>query len=190
MTGISLVVILLIFSMLYVAQMIFNKSLLLKFVSITYLFAVSSGVYFSFDTYKGWPSGEKAGKGFLIYSMVIEPDDTEPGAIYYWAVTEPPESNAFEKFMTYDFGMTAPRSYYLPYSKKAASQFSEANEKIRKGFLVEINEDESEQQGGEGSQSESNKGTNKEPTGGDLEDYDVPHLSIISPDRVLRKDQQ
>jgi hypothetical protein len=190
MTGLSLVAILISFSLLYVAQMIFSRSVALKFVVITYLFIISSGIYFTFDTYKGWPSDEKPQKGYLVYSLVIEPSETDKGAIYYWAISEPEQMNTVQKFLSYEYGTLAPRSYHLPYSKQAASKFNEANEKIKKGFLVEINEEPSgDGNGAEGNPSDGEEGR-AENTDGEQEDYIVPHLKIISPDQVLRKDKQ
>lgn len=189
MTGLSLVIILIIFALLYVVQLMFHKAFIPKLVAITYLFFISSGIYFSFDTYKGWPSKDKLDKGYLVYSITIEPDDQQDGAIYYWAIPdEDQEISAIEKFFTYKFEITAPRSYYLPYSKEAASMFGEANEKIKQGYIVEINGEKSSEQaaGGEGKPED---GTAQATSSGEQENYLVPHLEIIPPDTILRKGQ-
>lgn len=186
MTGLSLVAILLTFTLLYVSTFVFRKSLFLKLTIVTYLFLISSGVYFSFETYKGWPSKEKLTRGYLVYSLIIEPTKTEPGAIYYWAMPEEEELNFVQDFLTYKFELMAPRSYYLPYSKKAAGEFAEANEKIKEGYVVEIGGEETDQSG-DGGKQKKGEGESSNASG-DQENYDVPHLTIISPDEMLRKD--
>lgn len=185
MTGLSLVAILLTFTLLYVSTLVFNRSLILKLTIVTYLFLISSGVYFSFETYKGWPSKEKLNHGYLVYSLIVEPSKEEPGAIYYWAVPEKEELSSVRKFFTYNFELTAPRSYYLPYSKKTASDFAEANQKIKDGYVVEIGGEETKESGDGGTQK---KGVGNGTSDGEQENYDVPHLTIISPDEILRKD--
>lgn len=187
MTGISLVIILLIFALLYVLQLLFKDYVMINLAAITYLFAVSSGIYFSFDTYKGWPSKEKIEKGYLIYSVTFEPSGKDKGAIYYWAVPEEKDMSFVEEFLTYRFETIAPRSYYLPYSKKAAQQFAEANEKIKEGFVVEIGGDENSDQADGGKNGK--KGDGKPTSSGEQEEYNVPHLEIIPPDQILKKGQ-
>lgn len=188
MTGISLVIVLISFSLLYAMQLVYNR-FVLKLLVVTYLFLISSGIYFSFDSYKGWPSKDKLESGYLVYSLVVEPSDEDKGAIYYWAVPDTTEQTFLEKFLSYDFGQVAPRAFYLPYSKQAAADFAEANEQIKKGMIVKIESSETKKQmDGEGNQETRGEGT--DPTAGDQEKYDVPHLNIISPDKLLRKAPQ
>jgi hypothetical protein len=185
MTGLSLVFILISFSILYVLQLMFNK-FFLKLIVITYLFLISSGVYFSFDSYKGWPSKDKIEEGMLVISMTVEPSEHDKGAIYLWVVPNDKELTFVEKFLTYNFGMVAPRSYYIPYSKKAASEFAEANEKIKQGYIVMI-EGEKSEEGGEGEGNQQREGEGRKQSNGEQENYDVPSLDIISPDTLMRK---
>ena len=152
------------------------------------MFMISSGIYFSFDTYKGWPSKEKLEKGYLIYSITIEPSEDNKGGIFYWAMPEETDMGVIEKFLSYQFEMIAPRAFYLPYSKKAADKFAEANEKIKQGYVVEVGGEESnENVDGEGKPKEGKPGTDLQS--GEQEQYDVPHLSIIPPNEILRKAQ-
>ena len=157
---------------------------------VTYLVLISSGIYFSFETYKGWPSKEKLVHGYLVSSLTIEPSKDEPGAIYYWAIPEEEDMNFVQYFLTYKFELKAPRSYYLPYSKKAADEFGAANEKLKQGFVVEIGGDnktnESQQDGNSDQQNQGGKSGSSSGSG-ELQQYDVPHLTIISPDEILRK---
>ncbi len=184
MTGLSLVFILISLSILYVVQLIYNKSFFIKMCVITYMFLISSGIYFSFDTYKGWPSSEKLEKGYLIASLTIEPSEDDKGAIYYWAMPEESEKSFLQRFLSYSAGTIAPRSFSLPYSKQAADKFSEANEKLKQGYIVEI--------GGEENDVKSSGGKPEEGEGdgsgsGEQEDYNVPHFKIIPPNEILRK---
>ena len=189
MTGLSLVAILLTFTLLYVSTFVFHRSLFLRLTIVTYLVLISSGIYFSFETYKGWPSKDKLVHGYLIYSVTIEPSKEEPGAIYFWALPEEEDLNIVKDFLTYKFELTAPRAYYLPYSKKAAEKFGEANEKLKQGFVVEIggNEPQNESdQNGDGNDPQDGESGSSSGSG-EQEKYDVPHLTIISPDEILRK---
>lgn len=187
MTGLSLVAILLTFTLLYVSTFAFHRSLFLRLTIVTYLVLISSGIYFSFETYKGWPSKEKLVHGYLVYSITIEPSAEEPGAIYFWAIPEEKELNVLQDFLTYKFEMTAPRAYYLPYSKEAAERFGDANEKLKQGFVVEIG-GEQKQSDQEGKGDQQQDGESGSSTGsGEQQKYDVPHLTIISPDEILRK---
>lgn len=191
MTGLTLVAILILFSLLYSAQLFVSKSLTLKLAIITILFLISSGIYFSFDTYKGWPSKERIGKGYLVYSFSVEPSPDDKGGIFFWAVPEEKDMSFIERFLTYTFDGVAPRAFYLPYSKKAASQFADANEQIRKGFQVQIDGDETTSQQDDQGQGQNKGDGNGNATGdGEQKDYNVPHLEIISPEQYLRKAPQ
>lgn len=188
MTGLSLVFILISFSILYVLQLMF-RHFFWKLLVITYLFLISSGIYFSFDSYKGWPSKDPIEDGMLVMSMTVEPSDQHKGAIYLWVIPTEKEMNFFEKFLTYNFGMIAPRSCYIPYSKKAASEFAEANEKIKKGYIVMVEGEGSEDQV-EGEGGQQRQGGGSQQSNGEQENYDVPSLEIISPDTLMRKAPQ
>lgn len=147
------------------------------------MFLISSGVYFSFDTYKGWPSGEKLERGYLISSITIEPTAEDKGGIYYWAMPEETEKNFLDSLLSYSFERIAPRSFYLPYSQQAADKFAEANEKIKEGYIVEIGgEDDIKSDGGK-----PEEGDGEGAGSGDQENYNVPHLKIIPPHEILRK---
>lgn len=188
MTGLSLVAILLTFTLLYVSTFVFHRSLFLRMTIVTYLVLISSGIYFSFETYKGWPSKEKLTHGYLVYSVTIEPSPEGPGAIYFWAIPEEEDLNVLQDFLTYKFELLSPRAYYLPYSKEAAQKFGDANEKVKQGFIVEIGGEQkkSGQENGEGDQQQDGESGSSSGSG-EQQKYDVPHLTIISPDEVLRK---
>ncbi len=182
MTGITLVLILLAFSSLFTIQLFFDKWQL-KLATITFLFVISSGVYFSFETYKGWPTNEKVDSGYLLSSLIINPSAVDPGSIYFWVVgKEEPKLTYVQSIFTYTFEfLNSPRSYRIPYSEEAAEKFAMAQQKLLEGYIVEMGPGASEGQEG------AEEGDGKIKGFGDKEDYEVPHLEIISPEQLMRK---
>lgn len=181
----NLVYILIVFSLLYVLQMFFNKNLFLKLIVITYLFITSSAIFFSFETYKGWPSGNRIEKAILINVQISEPSDNNPGAIYLWVYDEPKPATVFSKIFGYTPLAAEPRSYVIPYSKNTKQKFEEAMKQIEMGMTVELSGSEPKQEAetqGEGNVAGQEGTSEKEVT-----DYDVPSLKIIPPDQILRK---
>lgn len=184
MIGLKLVIGLLIFSIVYALQLYFNKSIWLKVLAITILFIISSMAYFSFDTYKGWPTSEKLSKGLIYDIEISQPSKDFPGAIYVWAVpADKKELTYFEKIVTYVYEFNnAPRAYYFPYTKKSSKLFGDAQKKLKEGFVVTV-----EGEAGEGEGVEKGKGKDKPQNSGDAHDYEVPSLVIQSPDNMIRK---
>lgn len=180
----NLVYILIAFSLLYVLQMFYTKSIFLKLIVVTYLFLVSSAVYFSFETYKGWPSTDRVLKGNLVAVEILEPSDNHPGAIYLWVYDEKREKNLYQKIFHYSTSMPAPRSYVIPYSKTSKERFEEAKRQIEMGATVEISTD-SEGTGIEAKNKKSGDKLNNSTSG--VDDYDVPSVNIIPPNEILRK---
>jgi len=185
--GIKLVVGLILFSVIFALQMYFNKSVWLKVASITILFIISSLAYFSFDTYKGWPSDERIPKSVIYDIEIIQPSRNFPGAIYVWAVPESKELTFLEKMVVYNYERRgAPRSYYVPFTKSTAKAFGDAQRKLKQGFVVTV--DETADSGGGDSGNKGRKGPEKDKkNGGDAQEYDVPALIITSPDNMIRK---
>jgi len=191
MIGLKLVSALIIFSIVYVFQLYFNRSLILKILSISIMFAISSLVYFSFETYKGWPTREKITKGYLIDAEVLQPDSHQnfPGAIFVWVVSQNKELAWYEKLFTYQYEITpAPRSYYLPYSKNGDKKFSDAKKKLKDGYVIEITDGSEMGEQQDGKNGKKAKQLNN--SGDSSVDYDVPNLLIISPDNMLHKSDE
>lgn len=195
MTGLHLVAAFIIFSIAYAIQLYFSKSFLLKIFVITFVFMLSSVIYFSFETYKGWPTEQKPTDGTLIGAIVIEPTATDPGAIYLWVVSEQKEQNIINSILTYrPKTAVTPRAFQMPYSKKFASAVQNAIEQMKKGFTVELSNAD-EQTLGTDSTDNGTKGKTKtsgtDSTGGDNNDseYNVPHLTLVDPrDSGFKKD--
>jgi hypothetical protein len=180
----NLVYILIVFSLLYVLQMFFTRNIFLKLIVVTYLFLVSSAIYFSIDTYKGWPSSDKILKGTLVAVEILEPNDTHEGAIYLWVYDEKKEESLYQKVFHYKQQLTAPRSYVIPYTKKSKEIFEDAKKQIEMGMTVELSAE------GDGTEVEATgKSTDKELNSNTkgADDYDVPSVNIIPPNEILRK---
>lgn len=188
MIGLKLVIGLVIFCIVYAFQLHFNRSITLKVLSLSILFVIASLTYFSFETYKGWPTKERVGKGYVLDIEVADPNPALnfPGAIYVYVLPEKKILNWYQRIITYQFDYdSAPRSYYIPYSKQSARKYSEAQKKLKDGYVVEIDGDK------EGDGVEGNVGSSKQigsRNGGDAKDYDAPFLNIISPDTMIRKE--
>jgi hypothetical protein len=190
MTGLNLVIVLIIYAVLSTAQM-YRKSLMIKLAAVTYMFAVASVVYFSFETYKGWATTDRPTKGDLISVYIVDPRGKNPGAIYFWVVSKQ-ELGIIEKIYTYVPGEEAsPRAHSLPYNKKAAAKFREAQQALEDGMMVSLESMEQSEGRGEPSASKpgDKKGDEKDGSGGDVEEYDVPHFKIEDPSQRLEKQQ-
>jgi hypothetical protein len=189
MTGFTLVLALLVYAILSTANH-FRRNVSLNLLIVTYLFIVASLVYFSFETYKGWPTTDKAEKGELISVYIVEPRGREPGAIYFWILPAEDEDTFIEDLYTYEPEAmhNPPRAHYTPYTKQKASKFRMAQEALESGMIVTM-EDTSSSDGEasaepgsappDTSTGESNKG--------DGEDYEVPHFKIEEPSQRMRK---
>lgn len=181
----NLVYALIIFSLLYVLQLYFNRNIFLKIVTITYLFLISSAVYFSFETYKGWPTQQSIKKAYLIAVEIIQPSDKDKGAIYLWVYDEERDMNILQSVFGYS-DSKAPRSYTIPYSQQTSDEFTEAKNQLEAGMVVELYGDKKK-----GIGNEEAKGGEPDDKGNTsasyVESYDVPRIKIISPDQILRK---
>lgn len=190
MTGLNLVVAFVIFSLLYCVQLFFNRSLLLKVIVVTYLFFISSAIYFSFETYKGWPSSEKVTKGYLVATLVVEPTKQTEGAIYAWIIEKDRPKSFIDKIFGFTYNsVSAPRSYKFEYTHKRASNFNHANKQIKEGNIVMVDGDG---ESGEGSSDKADKkGANGE-MGDSSNDQDKNGLrfTIIPPTKYLFKQEE
>lgn len=188
MIGIYLVAALVVLALLLSVNMIL-KSSIIKIVIITYTFLIASLVYFSFETYKGWPTGDKAESGRVLWVEVVDPRGRQEGIIYFWATSAKKELTWIDKLYTYAPDQPrVPRAHWIPYSKSAAQKFREAQDAIQNGMVVTIDQNNDPQgEGGEGQGEGKAKGNSR---AGDsrVEDYDVPHLNIMSPDQLLKKE--
>jgi hypothetical protein len=188
MTGFNLVIALIIFAILSTAQF-YTKALWMRLLTATYIFVIASVVYFSFETYKGWATADRPTKGQLISVYIVDPRGKNPGAIYFWVMSRQ-ELDLLEKLYTYVPGEQAmPRAHSLPYSKRAADKFREAQQALEDGMMVTLENMERVEGSGEPSKAKpgDKKGDEKDGSGGDVDNYDVPHLKIEDPSQKLEK---
>jgi hypothetical protein len=196
MIGAYLVVALVVFSLLYAVQLYNNKSFILKLINVTVLVCIASAVYFTFETYKGWPTIEKQNEKARVFAVLIEPPvkGENDGAIYYWVIERKVEDSFWNKVFRYESDMpNSPRSYFIPYSPEAEKVFSRAQQALENGEIVFMDPNDESKDGtgdgkkpGQGEESDAkNKGRNgQEPK------YDVPSLEIITPEEFMGKQPQ
>lgn len=107
----------------------------LKFVVILLLTLLSSAVYFSLDGVKGWPSEDtRVVKGNLASVVIINPSDTDPGAIYISLFPTTPI-----KWYEYEYPRYAPKTFYVKYTNDRAAEFEKAKQALEQGKQVRIN---------------------------------------------------
>ena len=196
MTGAYLVATLILFSLLYATQLYFNRNLWLKLVNVTVLIIISSAVYFTFETYKGWPTIEKLHEKARVMAVIIDPPvkGVTEGAIYYWVLEKNRDENFFNKVFRYQPTLPkAPRSYHLPYTPEAEREFSKAQQALQNGDIVMMDPNKPPSEGeGEGQKPGNAKDTDAKNKGRDGQEqkYDVPNLEIITPEEFMGKQQQ
>lgn len=184
----TIVFLLIILAILYITQLYFNKSFTVKLLTVTYLFFVASAMYFSLDTYKGWPTNEKVKEGILTFVIIDEPTEVSEGAIYIWV------RNSEVKFFWYQWlgysPKDEPRSFVLPYTKQTAKKFREAKKNLEEGKFVLLEEGKEPENETASNKSEGEAdGNGKNSNMNEYEDdYKVPHLKIIEPRDLLKKE--
>lgn len=185
MTGYYLVIALLFFSIVYCFQLYFSNKLYLKFLSATVAFFISSSIYFTFDSYKGWPSHETLSKGRLIFAQVESPYKDNKGAIYILVKHNDRDRTWIERVFRYQDN--APRLYQMPFSAKLEDRIKKSIKKMQEGYIVEIDgfEEEGDGESKKSGAESDQKGTSSRESS-DV-DYRVPHFKIIEPREVLRK---
>lgn len=189
MTGLTLVVALLLYAILSTANH-FKRNVALSLLLVTYLFTVASLVYFSFETYKGWPTTDKAERGEVISIYIVEPRGKEPGAIYYWILSPDDEDTFLEDLYTYepDAMHNPPRAHYTPYTKQKAAKFRQAQEALENGMIVMMEDVQSSDSKASAEEGTASPDTSTgESNQGDAEEYDVPHFKIEDPSKRMRK---
>lgn len=190
MTGYYLVLALLIFSVIYCVQLYSSKSLYLKLLSATIAFFISSSIYFTFDSYKGWPSDSLATKGRLVFAKIDPPYKEDKGAIYLLLQHDQEESSVFYKIFHYQ--LKSPRLHQLPFTVKLEGMVKNAMQKMQEGYIVElepgVDDDSTEEEGKskKGSTTEEIDKTRKATERNNVE-YVVPHFKITNPMEVLKK---
>ena len=182
------------FAVSFAIMLYYNKVFWFKLSTVTLLFAMANMIYFSFDSMKGWPSDQKIAKGELIFVHIVEPTETYKGAIYVYVREEMTEREWYDKYISYFYwDGNAPRSYFIPYTKRTSKEMREAKDAMEKGYIVEITGESAETQGNGQDNTDANNsnGTDTyQPDAGINENYKVPHLKLIDPRERSGKAQQ
>lgn len=112
---------------------------LARFVLIAFVIASASGVVYSTESYKGWPTQEAIKHGRVKGIEIVNPDVKSNGHIYVWVYPDlTSDINSWYDSFLYKFQEVAPRNYILPYSKKAAKKYADAKQALSNGDVVEI----------------------------------------------------
>jgi hypothetical protein len=124
-----------IFVALIIAATFYWNNKTLKIIAITVFMLLANAVYFSLDGVKGWPAEESRDvKGILAAVVILNPSDSDPGAIYISLYPTTPK-----KWYEYVYPRVAPKTYYVKYSNDRAATFDKAKQAIQEGREVRIN---------------------------------------------------
>jgi hypothetical protein len=144
----------------------------LKVLAVALTFYMASSIYFSFETYKGWPvvidRMPQDEKMRLLWAEVYEPRDGREGLLFVWvrpfSVTEvEKEATVWEHLNPLTvFGFKplfkiTPRAYSIPYDQLLAKELQESREAIKKGYRVQFTYEKPKTLG-EGTQAGNKKG--------------------------------
>jgi len=106
-----------------------------KFLVVFLLVLFANGIYFLFDGIKGWPTEDTSNvKGTLSSVTIINPSETDKGAIFITVFLETPPG-----WYEYHYHRNSPRLFYVKYSNDRAAKFEEAKEALEEGKEVKIN---------------------------------------------------
>lgn len=141
----------------------------IKVAVIGALFYVSSAVWFSFDSYRGWPTDRRPDRDLVLLSVIIfEETRSTPGAIYAVGIPCATDRTLCDKYTEDDgllarlspykaFGYTpkarnTPRTYEFEYTEENREAFAQAQANIEKGgrSTLRIGERRDDEEGGEG----------------------------------------
>jgi len=113
-------------------------------VAISLWFSIS--FFYVLPDLKGWPAEISIPeKSRIIWLTIVEPDNTNPGAFYFWCDIKPDNQqsavnllNPYKRF-TYT-GRLEPRAYKLPYDRELHKKILEAQKQQKQigGSWIEI----------------------------------------------------
>lgn len=130
-----LMLVIALFAALVISAALYHKSVILKFLAISFVVLIANMIYFAFDGAKGWPAEEKDDvKGMLASVVIVNPSENNEGAIYIGLFPSTPYS-----WWEYKYPRLAPKTFYVKYSNDRASKFEEAKQAMNEGKEVRIN---------------------------------------------------
>jgi len=120
----------------------------IKTVSIALFFYIAAAVWFSTDSFKGWPTRDILQPGIVLWVAMAEPTETDEGGIFLWMVNprKLDGSSLLDKInpltsFTYA-GERAPRSYRIEYNENNANMAAAMKKALEEGQLVSIGNNE------------------------------------------------
>ncbi len=159
-----------------------------KTLMVAGIIFIGSGVFFAFESYKGWPAVDKLPpKVQLLAVDIVEPSKEKEGIIYILVreLRGKPEGSMVDnvnpmKMFQYSAEETAPRLMRIPYSMQSAGFYARAAQALKDGMVVVVDSGEGDEAGqgagGLGLETSKNKTKNQE-------------LEIIDPQTLMdRKD--
>lgn len=187
-------------------------SLVLKTVLLVLLFYSASAIYYSFDSYRGWPTDTRNKRELVVLSVVIfEKTREDPGAIYVTGIpcaVSPMEclkyaetDTVFKKLSPFKvFGYVppaanTPRLYEFPYTEENRQKFAAARENIKNGgvSIVEGSESEESSSAGQESGDKSKAESGSDAADGqktEKRDPNAVKIDNLGPEDLLRKNPQ
>lgn len=109
----------------------------LKFITIAFVMYFGIALWYSIDSYLGWPSRDDMPPKYMIYwAHIQEPDkkSDDDGAIFFWVrELETSEQTAYLHVLDYQANKKDPRVYRIPYSREAHKQVQQMIDGIKKG---------------------------------------------------------
>jgi hypothetical protein len=185
MSSVFLITYFLVFTFVASLALYFSKAHLLKFLLVGLLFYITGAIYFSFESYKGWPTSEDFTKVQVMWTDSVQPSKkgADDGAIYVWGYEVNDERKDIPWY-TYSPPVRAPRAYVFPWTEEFEQKTKEAKEKIKGGSIVIMEESEQgvpgEEEGTEAKGGALSMGSAKE--------YKPPTLRIYAPQEAFSKD--
>jgi hypothetical protein len=126
----------------------------LKIAAVVMTFWMASGIYFSLESYKGWPVTIEQvpydEKMRLIWVDIYEPFEDRPGMIFVWLRPFDIEESDKEQMKLWEhlnpyavFGFKplyklTPRSYSIPYEEPLAKELQQMQQLIKQGYKVQF----------------------------------------------------
>lgn len=189
MSGTFLISYLLGFTFIASLALYFSKVHSLKFLLVGLLFFITTAIYFSFESYKGWPTSEGFDKVQVLWTDSVQPSkkDANDGAIYVWGYELNESKQEDSPWYVYMPSIRAPRAYQFPWTEDFQREVQDAKEKIKGGAIVIMENDEEPPEGNSESE-EGEKGKGKLKSGGFAKNYRPPVLKILAPQDAFRKD--
>lgn len=118
-----------------------------KAVTITLLFYIAGAVWFSTDSFKGWPTRADLGEGIVLAVAMAEPTNDDEGGIFIWMVTgqDKNEMTLLDRIdprtmFAYE-GERAPRAFRIEYNENNAQMAAKIKKALADGMIVVMGED-------------------------------------------------